>query len=283
MLARLGYDPEVAGAPSAATILLLSLLAPLAVERDPSAATPGVDLARRIDAISHRLLGAPYQLGPLGEEAPPDADPRFRLDVFDCTTYIETVLALALAGEDDEAAARQRLDRIRYHDGVPRFAARRHLIDAQWIPQLEHDGVVRDVTRRIGGGAARTATLHLERAQWQKTDLAKQGLAWSAVPHGAQRLDYLPWDAIARDDVRAALPRVAILDVIANPTTAAPTLVIHQALLFRTDDGGWVARNASSSRGRVVEEPLDAFLHRFQVRRRAVLGVNVLAIVGADG
>jgi hypothetical protein len=262
--------------PAAAVAAVLLLV----LEPDPSAIDSD-GFTRRLEAASRQLLGAPYALGPLGEEAPPDADPRFRLDAFDCTTYVETVLALALSTAGDEAAARSSLDRIRYSDGVPEFSSRRHLIDAQWIPELEQEGLLRDVTRRIGGGATRTASLRLSRAAWERSDLATDhGLAWNAVPHGRHTLAYLPWEVLDRDDVRAALPPVAILNLIASATPSAPTLVIHQALLFRAEDGGWIARHASSSSHRVIEEPLDVFLERSRGRKRSVLGVNVLEIVG---
>jgi hypothetical protein len=248
-----------------------------------SSAIDGDDFTRRLEAVSRQLLGAPYALGPLGEEVPPDLDPRFRLDAFDCTTYVETVLALALGGSDDEAATRLQLDRIRYTGGVPGFATRRHLIDAQWIPELEREGLLVDVTRRLGGGAARTASFRLSRATWQRSHLATDfGLEWSAVPHGRQMLAYLPWEVLERDDVRAALPSIGILNLIANPTPSAPTVVIHQALLLRAEDGGWIARHASSSSHRVVEEPLSVFLERSRGRKRSVLGVNVLEIVGEE-
>jgi hypothetical protein len=246
--------------------------------------TPDVPVfAQRLDTVSRELLGQPYVLGPLGEEAPPDLDPRFRLDAFDCTTYVETVIALALEDGADDATKLRRLDHIRYSGGVPTFATRRHLIDAQWIPELERDGVLDDVTRRIGGRATRTASLRLGRAAWDRSVLATDlGLDWDAVPHGRQTLAYLPWPELEREEVRAALPRIAILNVIANPTPRAPTLVIHQALLFHSESG-WVARHASSSARRVVEEPLDVFLTRARARRSgAALGINVLAIVGVD-
>jgi hypothetical protein len=266
---------DVASLAAAVAAVLLLMLEP------ESSAIDDDGLTQRLEAVSRQLLGAPYVLGPLGEEVPPDLDPRFRLDAFDCTTYVETVLALAVGGSDDEAAARSWLDRIRYTGGMPVFAKRRHLIDAQWIPELEQDGLLLDVTRRIGGSAARTASLRLNRATWQRSHLATDlGLEWSAVPHGRKTLAYLPWEVLERDDVRAALPSAAILNLIANPTPSAPTLVIHQALLLRAEDGGWIARHASSSSHRVVEEPLDVFLQRSRGRKRSVLGVNVLEILG---
>jgi hypothetical protein len=244
-----------------------------------AAANASGDEVTRLDRESRRLLGRPYQLGPLGEEAPPDVDPRFRLDAFDCTTYIETVLALALAGEN-ELAARDLLDRIRYTDGVATYHTRRHLIDAQWIPELVAAGLLRDVTRLIGGRATRTATIRLGRAAWESTELERDlGLEWNAVPAGRHSLRYLPWVLLERERIQDALPAVAVLSLVAAPARETPTLVTHQGLLLRAPDGALVVRHASTSHRLVIEEPLERFAERSRRRRsRTVLGVNVLAV-----
>src|SRR4051794_15807463 len=71
-------------------------------------------LAARIEAVSERFLGTPYKLGPLGEgpDGEFDRDPLARYDQFDCTTLVETTLALAL--ESDLTAAERTLQKIRY-------------------------------------------------------------------------------------------------------------------------------------------------------------------------
>lgn len=286
-----GYDSRMAPFAAAATLLLLSSAA-MHDERGPAGDDAGAAsgaaasaFAARLELVSRQLLDVPYRLGPLGEEEPPDTDPRFRLDAFDCTTYVETVLALALAGEDATGAgaadaALPWLDRVRYRGGVASFETRRHLIDAQWIPQLVAEGLVRDVTREIGAGAARTESLRLRAQSWERSALHRDfGLAWSAVPAGRHTLAYLPWDALARDQVRRALPAAAILSLVAATERDTPTLVTHQALLFRTASGDLVVRHAAAGRRRVVEEPLDEFADRSRRRRsRSVLGVNVLTI-----
>src|ERR1035437_2644460 len=55
------------------------------------------DFAEILNQVSAALLGKPYQLGPLGEGkfGAEDPDPLYRLDAFDCTTFIETVMANA--------------------------------------------------------------------------------------------------------------------------------------------------------------------------------------------
>ena len=40
-----------------------------------------------------KYIGVRYATDPLGEMKSPDADPLIRFDAFDCTTFVETVLA----------------------------------------------------------------------------------------------------------------------------------------------------------------------------------------------
>jgi hypothetical protein len=280
---------------NAATALLVAAsvsvaAAPLAPAALDAGANGAGTLDARVEASSRALLGAPYRLGPLGEGAPPDADPRFRLDAFDCTTYVETALALALAGADArdaadpdgaaQEAALEWLDRVRYRGGVPTFETRRHLIEAQWIPDLVEQGLVDDVTRAIGGRSTRIQVSRLRRERWERSRLATDlGLPWSALPPGRHALPYLPWSVLERQEVQRSLPAAGILNLIAAPRDDTPTMVTHQALLFRRDDGSLIVRHASTGHRRVVEEPLASFAARTRSRRsRTVLGVNVLAI-----
>ena len=73
---------------------------------------------------------------------------------FDCVTYIEVVLALAQmirAGENDFDTFRRRITRIRYRDGgIDGYASRLHYF-SEWIRDNESKGVLRDITRELGG------------------------------------------------------------------------------------------------------------------------------------
>ena len=51
------------------------------------------------------LLGRRYLLSALGEGTGPDPDPRFRLDAFDCVTFVETAIALGNAASAAEPMA----------------------------------------------------------------------------------------------------------------------------------------------------------------------------------
>ncbi|MDR0498183.1 MAG: DUF1460 domain-containing protein [Holophagales bacterium] len=52
-------------------------------------------------------MNAPYVTNPLGEGDKADATkasrgPRCRLDAFDCVSYVETVIALAMTNSEDD-------------------------------------------------------------------------------------------------------------------------------------------------------------------------------------
>ncbi len=96
-----------------------------------SLATPLFDL----------YLGAPYITNPLGEGkntlyAPA---PLIREDGFDCTTYVETVLAHHKATKESHNDVQTILQNIRYLDGKIDFFSRAHFMEYQWIPNaLKH-------------------------------------------------------------------------------------------------------------------------------------------------
>jgi hypothetical protein len=182
----------------------------------------------------------------------------------------------------DRQAARRALDRIRYTRAEPTFERRRHLIEAQWIPQLIGEGFLIDVTREIGQGAERQASIELRRRSWERSKLAGQlALPWSAIPAGRHVLLYLPWESFEDERLRQALPSAAVLSIVVTPEPDSPTLVIHQGLMLRAASGDLVVRHASSLYRAVVEEPLAAFLAHARGRKRFhTLGVNVLAIGG---
>lgn len=96
---------------------------------------PAGDKASRLEAASKALLGRPYLLGPLGEgdSALGEAKPRLRLDVFDCVTYLETSLAIAVSVDSSRFLAT--MDSIRYLGGKVEWKSRNHFFEGEWIPR----------------------------------------------------------------------------------------------------------------------------------------------------
>ncbi|MCC7441269.1 MAG: DUF1460 domain-containing protein [Bdellovibrionales bacterium] len=254
----------------------------------------GSTLAERLDRISALFVGKPYVDEPLGEgpEGEFDQDPRFRFDAFDCTTYVETVLALALA--DSPAAFEREIDRIRYVGGKAAFESRRHFPDADWRPGLLELGLARDVTVQVAAGArAGVAKARIHRERWYETlapDRVKiPGLAPEAARALLARLrargrdlkpiqssiPYLPFDVLFQEtgtgysaprDLLDRIPSGSIFSVVRTRFTASDKVgtqlsVWHQGFVFRRG-GNLVVRHATPLGGRrVVEVPaVDFFL-----------------------
>ncbi len=80
-------------------------------------------------------VGRPYIAGPLGEgeQGKYDKNPLFREDGFDCTTYVESVLA-QYRSETEQSDFMENLLRIRYVDGKIGYFTRAHIMEAEWIP-----------------------------------------------------------------------------------------------------------------------------------------------------
>ena len=105
----------------------------------------------RVVALGRWFVGAPYTPGTL-ETLPERLVVNLR--EFDCVTYVEVMLAMARVLEGGEPTFERFLDqlrRIRYRDGrIEGYASRLHYF-SEWIHDNDRLGIVRDVTREIGG------------------------------------------------------------------------------------------------------------------------------------
>lgn len=108
-------------------------------------------IGERIVAIGRWFVGADYIPGTL-EIAPEQLV--VNLDQFDCVTYVETMLAIARVLEEPTPAFERFLDElrtIRYRQGeLDGYSSRLHYF-TEWIADNERLGIVRDVTRELGG------------------------------------------------------------------------------------------------------------------------------------
>ncbi|MBQ6736341.1 MAG: DUF1460 domain-containing protein [Alphaproteobacteria bacterium] len=128
------------------------------------------------DFIGAEYLGVKYVRDPLGEGAAPDADPLIRFDAFDCTTFVETVLA------DGD---RKRLNQIRYKNGKVDFINRNHFIETDWLNN--NANIVKNVSAEYAPVVTRRVTI--DKKNWFKknhnidTDFAPQTVSLEYIPY----------------------------------------------------------------------------------------------------
>ena len=225
-------------------------------------------IADRIERLSRLFLGTPYGQFPLGEGSGVEPQPRWRADMLDCQTYVETVLAMANARSLAEAKAL--LDDIRYGSMPISFATRNHFAEAQWLPANEAKGYLQEETTQLDPQSP-SATLVLHRERWSAVK-GLERLATANIPEGEFSIRYLPLD-----DARKLAAQFAPGSVLLIVRAADPERVVrvsHMALVVKTPQG-LAVRHASFGREReVIEEGVEAFLDRQRTYRNwPVLGV----------
>lgn len=230
-------------------------------------------IEERLAAASRPFLGTPYLDSPLGEGFGVDQDPRVRFDHVDCLTFVELVLAMANA--QSYLAAQVALDDIRYSDGAPAFEDRNHLMEAQWLPRNQKKGYLEDITRAVAGDAATEVVKVVTRASWKARRVLKElELPEGKVPLGTWKLPVIPIDA-ARSLVER-IPAGTLLSVARADHWTFPGRITHVGLVIDKKGRRFLRHGARSVYGKVVDEPLDAFLERnARYQKWPVVGVNL--------
>lgn len=106
--------------------------------------------------IGRAFLGAPYRDNILERSGKEKLV--VSLNAFDCTTFVETVLALAgsfRSGHSSRTEFRKHLKQIRYRQGkISGYASRLHYF-TDWLGDNAKKKIFKDVSRRLGGKPCR--------------------------------------------------------------------------------------------------------------------------------
>lgn len=271
---------------------------------------PKLDMPSRLNFISAEFLGKPYLLGALGEGISSNYDqfPLYRTDAFDCETYVDTVLALALA--NNPANFKQCINRVRYRDGLVSFINRNHFTCLDWNQNNQRQGFVKDITTTI------TDKNHHSIVQYARAIIDKPGwyshmtiktirrnnidpslqlellnslkLEGSKLPRATSVIPYIPLTALfdkkgkANQYVFKQIPNAAIIEIIRpnwDLTKESGTHMNVSHLGFAIwKDGTLFFREASSVYGQVVDVPLSDYL-RDALKSPTIKGINVQIVL----
>jgi hypothetical protein len=217
----------------------------------------------------------------LGKKMVSDSAPLFP-EKLDCTTFVETVIALSRS--DSSADFFQRLIEVRYRDAQPSFPNRNHFVEADWIPNNEKSQVLKDITADLATSSrihvqAEDRTLH--RSQWISDQVHRQGLdrEIASVPAEIKevRIAYLPLESI--ETVLSQIPSGAIINFVREKSPKHSVLVSHQGIAVRNSQGQLMLRHASIG-GHIRTESLVSYLegmnhHNRKRVRWGWVGLNV--------
>lgn len=230
--------------------------------------------------FAKQMLGVPYVAGTLdGNE---EEQLVIRTDALDCTTFVETVLALCVADKREEqsfAGFKKALTDVRYRDGVlDGYASRLHYF-SDWISNNERMGFVKECTSETSCSQPKELwlnfmTTHVDSYLPMKKDSslisrmdaiekAWQGVEISFIPKNKLHL--------SPDDLK-----IENGDILTITTNIKGLDVVHVGFAF-WKSGQLYLLHASSVAKKVIEDPLS--LYDYSWNKKAHTGVRVIRLV----
>jgi hypothetical protein len=272
-------------------------------------AKPALSMDKRIDFFSAAFLDKPYLLGALGEGAKGQFDqfPLYRPDAFDCETYVDTVVALALAS--NLKGFQQCINQIRYKEGNVSFIDRNHFASLDWNGNNQKQGITKDITLTIKDQQqkpiAEMASALINKPNWYQhltdssikidrltkeekdarlTQLKAAGKQFTAIE---TTIPYLPLTKLFNEDGQAneylfkQVPNGAIIEIVRpnwDLTKMAGTHlnVSHLGFAIWKNDV-LMYREASSIHNRTIDVPLIEYL-REALESPTIKGINVQVV-----
>jgi hypothetical protein len=204
-----------------------------------------------IIAIGSSFLGAPYQAGTL------DALGKEKLIVnfhqFDCTTFVETMLALSRCAEHSKLASgkfRRELRFIRYRGGkMNGYSSRLHYF-TDWLRDNQQKKIIQDISKCLDGEPKRKK-INFMTAHRAFYPVLKSDNEFQKMLHAEKNLSRKIFHIIGRDKVGAQKANIKNGDIIAFASSQEGLDVAHVGFAF------WRGKNlhllhASGKEGGVV-------------------------------
>lgn len=239
-------------------------------------AEPIKDPGQRIAMLARKFLDRPYVAHTL------EGEPEMltvNLDQLDCTTFVETVMALAFTAGESRTSWRDfiyNLEKLRYRGGeMNGYTSRLHYI-SDWIVNNNHRGNFREVTDRLPSVSYTIKTLdfmsrHRDAYPALADDDNYEGIKNVELGYRSHRFPYIKWE---KTDSRQVVDALGEGDIIAFTCAAKDLDVSHLGILTMVAGKPHVI-HASSSAGKVVvsQQELREFL-----RRNRMTGIRVIRL-----
>ena len=258
----------------------------LACEQDSTRVEKWLEEAKTLPEDSCRtlhfakqMLGTPYVAGTL--EINEEESLVVNIDEVDCTTFVETVLALCVADKNDERsydAFKKALTQIRYRNGVlDGYASRLHYF-SDWIRDNEQMGFVKECTSDL---STEKQILHLnfmsthpESYRQLKEDslLVSQMKAVEALWQGIE-VSYIPKEQLLGPPEELGIKNG---DILAITTNIKGLDVVHVGFAFWKGEKLHLL-HASSNAKKVIEDPQS--LYDYSKNKKAHTGVRAIRFV----
>jgi hypothetical protein len=223
--------------------------------------------------IGSLLIGTPYVGGTL--EGIPE---KCRVDLtgMDCVTFFENVLCISRAlklGTDSFADLQKQITYTRYRDGkLGDYMSRLHYT-ADWIRDNEKKGVIKDITRELGGIPFPVKVGFMSANPAFYAPLAADSTLIPRAAQIEQAVNQAQHYYIPKDKVKDIEPMLQTGDIVAIATNKEGLDYAHTGLIQRNEKGRALLLHASLTKKRVY---LDKRISMYLSTVPAHTGITVL-------
>ncbi len=228
--------------------------------------------------IAAQFIGIPYQGHTL--EAPVEVL-TVRLDSLDCTTFVETAMALSATAGEKRTSWRDfiyNLERLRYRGGkLDGYPSRLHYI-SDWALDNAHRGNLTEVTDRIPRCSYVVRSIDFMTAHRDKYAALKDSANYAGIKavemgYRNHRFPYIKSADLRQREVRDALRNG---DVVGLVCKLKDLDVYHMGIIVKGDDGVPHLLHASSGNHKV--ELSASSLDEYMKRNPALMGIRVFRL-----
>lgn len=270
---------------------------------------PNKSIASRIDWFSSQFKGVHYILGSLGEgnKGQYDQYPLYRMDGFDCDTYVNTILALALS--NSLSSFQDCINKLRYKNGQVAYTSRNHFTSIDWNKNNQIQGVLQDITNKIKDKdkkpVAKYAIAEINKPNWYAHKTISSIRLYSASPQAQtdrlselktkgnklevtqSKIAYLPFSALFINKkpnyyLFDQIPNASVIEIVRpnwNLRKEIGTALNVSHLGFAIwKQHTLYFRQASSQLGKVADVPLIDYLAE-ATKSPTIKGINIQVIL----
>lgn len=245
---------------------------------DATKATEGMSPEARVAYIGKELLGTPYVSGTL--EGGDTETLTINLDEMDCTTYVETVMALAYTIGEGRTSWRDfayNLERLRYRSGEMKGYGSRLHYPSDWVVDNVHRGNFKEVTGILAGCEHQVKSLDFITRNRDKYPALADSIAYDQIRNTElgyrnHRYPYIKTSKLAIKDISSQLREGDIILI----TTKTPGLDVQHMGIIVIEKGEPYLMHASSAAGSVVVDK--RALKEYMRRNRSATGIRVLRL-----
>lgn len=231
------------------------------------------NIAECMPIYAKTFVGIPYVAKTL--EINPTEELVLNFSELDCTTFVETVLAMAITANSDGDRSiegyKTTLQKLRYHQGnIDGYASRIHYF-SDWLYENEANGFIRNITQELGG-VVYSKEINFMSTHPKSYDQLRNGAELDKIKAIETNMNQRKMFYIPKEEIRNVEDKLNDGDIIAITTSVEGLDVAHEGMIMKRDGRAYFV-HASSEAKKVVygEETISDYV----LRHKSQTGIMV--------